>query len=125
MPPTPCECPTSYCEYDEDTVDVIAGGKTIADAERRAKEKAKKEARREADQALADAEARGDACKKPCIAWFRIEIGEPDAQEYPYHSRKRQFAFGWCDWKLLVKCELPEKAARKKEKNKKPKGKLH
>jgi|HubBroStandDraft_1064217.scaffolds.fasta_scaffold475745_2 hypothetical protein len=103
----PCDCPTDYCEYDEDTEDVVAGGKTIADAEDHAKKKAEKAARRAAEAARAEAEASGNACKEPCEAWFRIVIGTPEAQEYPYHGTRRQFAFGWCEWKLLVKCVLP------------------
>jgi hypothetical protein len=101
----PFECSSDRNVYDEDTEDVLAGGRTIAKAEENAKKKAKKAAKRAAKEALDAAEDIGDSlCKKPCEAWFKVEIGVPDAQGYPYHGDKRQFAFGWCDWKVIVKC---------------------
>ena len=106
--PEPCKCPTPYCEYEEGTVDVIAGGTSIPEAAENAKRKAEKEARREAKARFEALIGTDDACEPPCRAWYRVLIGEPQAQEYPFHSDLRQFAFGWCKWTLLVKCEPRE-----------------
>jgi|SRR5579862_423125 len=120
--PGPCACPTAYCEYDADTVDLVAGGATIDKAEENAKRRAKRAAEGEARAALEAAMKDPNVCSPPCEAWFKIVIGEPDAQEYPFHGRKRQFAIGWCDWNLVVKCELPTAPAPKPRQSRRSKG---
>lgn len=104
----PCKCPTDYCEYDSGIVKELGGGETIKAAARDAKELAEAKAIRVAEEARAQAMVKGDTvCKGSCVAWFKVVIGKPKSQEYPYHSDEMQFAFGWCSWTVVVKCEKP------------------
>jgi hypothetical protein len=124
--------PHGLLRYDESTETVQGSGDTTDAARSDAKEKAEKPARREAELAMKEAEASSHACKEGgskcphgCVAWFRLLMGDPKSQEYPFHSSDRQFAFGWCRWQLLVKCECVSSEVPKKDGQSKPKGKVY